>query len=96
MPQHVIVAINAKGVHLLSPDTKVRNRCPLSCTSVHITVLQEVLQSFAYSDIMNWSSGHDYFHFSTGDMTRSGTGFRFLCETTLVYSTTTFMYIANL
>jgi hypothetical protein len=66
MPQLVIVAINAKGVHLLSPDTK------------------DVLRSYPYSDIMNWSSGYNYFHFSTGDMTRSGAGFSFLCETTLV------------
>jgi myosin-7 len=65
MPQLVIVAINAKGVHLLSPDTK------------------DVLRSYPYSDIMNWSSGYNYFHFSTGDMTRSGAGFSFLCETTL-------------
>ncbi|XP_062513709.1 unconventional myosin-VIIa-like isoform X2 [Corticium candelabrum] len=65
MPSLVIVAINAKGVHLLAPDTK------------------DLLKSIPYPDIMNWSSGNNYFHFSTGDMTRSGAGFQFLCETTL-------------
>eukprot|EP00118_Oscarella_pearsei_P021084 m.234434 g.234434 ORF g.234434 m.234434 type:complete len:2256 (+) comp40110_c0_seq18:209-6976(+) len=65
IPNTVIVAVNAKGIHLLSPDTK------------------DVLYSSSYREVMNWSSGPDYFHLSTGDITRGGSGLRFLCETTL-------------
>ena len=83
-PELLLVAINKNGVSLVDRQTKVNHILlpPSHDAKNNVQQSQDILVTFPFSKISNWSSGNTYFHMTVGNLVK---GSKLLCETALGY-----------